>query len=51
MGERVWCDTEQIQRNAVKIKRKNFWENVRMKIIIWGILALVVIILLMRIFS
>merc|ERR1739848_530354 len=38
--------TEQFQRAAVKIKRKHFWENMKMKIIIGVVLAVTVIIII-----
>merc|ERR1711944_124829 len=38
--------TEQFQRAAVKIKRKHFWENMKMKIIIGVVLAVIVIIII-----
>ena len=50
-AERLQEGTEQFQRNAVRIKRKNFWENMKMKIIIGGVSAFIVIILLVWIFS
>lgn len=38
--------TEQFHRAAVKIKRKHFWENAKMKIIIGVVISVVVIIII-----
>ena len=38
--------TEQFHRAAVKIKRKHFWENMKMKIIIGVVISVVVIIII-----
>jgi vesicle-associated membrane protein 4 len=38
--------TEQFHRAAVKIKRKKFWENMKMKIIIGVIIAVIIIIII-----
>jgi hypothetical protein len=43
--------TRQFHASAVRVKRKHFWENMKMKIIIGSIVGVVVIALLIWIFS
>ncbi len=38
--------TEQFHKAAVKIKRKHFWENMKMKIIIGVVIAVIIIIII-----
>lgn len=45
-ADQLQAGTEQFHRAAVKIKRKHFWENMKMKIIIGVVIAVVVIIII-----
>ena len=38
--------TEQFHRSATRIKKKNFWENMKMKIIIGVVISVVIIIII-----
>ncbi len=50
-AERLQEGTEQFHRSAVRIKRKQFWENMKMKIIIGVVAAVVIIIFLVWLFN
>lgn len=45
-ADQLQAGTEQFHRAAVKIKRKKFWENMKMKIIIGVIIAVIIIIII-----
>ena len=45
-AERLQEGTEQFHRAAVKIKRKHFWENMKMKIIIGVVISVIIIIII-----
>eukprot|EP00093_Oithona_nana_P001526 01526.XXX_5443_5108_1 [CDS] Oithona nana genome sequencing. len=45
-ADQLQAGTEQFHRAAVKIKRKHFWENAKMKIIIGVVISVVVIIII-----
>lgn len=49
-ADRLQEGTEQFHRSAVRIKRKQFWENMKMKIIIGVVIGVVVIMLLVWMF-
>ena len=50
-ADRLQEGTEQFHRSAVRIKRKQWWENMKMKIIIGVVAAAVLLILIVWIFS
>lgn len=50
-ADQLQAGTEQFHRAAVKIKKKKFWENMKMKIIIGVVLAVIFIIILIVAFS
>ena len=50
-AERLQEGTEQFHRSAVRIKRKQFWENMKMKIIIGVVVAVIIIGILIWLFS
>lgn len=45
-AEHLQEGTEQFQRAAIKIKRKHFWENMKMKIIIGVVISVIIIIII-----
>ena len=50
-ADRLQEGTEQFHRSAVRIKRKQWWENMKMKIIIGVVVAVVLLILIVWAFS
>ena len=49
-ADRLQEGTEQFHRSAVRIKRKQFWENMKMKIIIGSVSVIVVLVLIIWLF-
>ncbi len=45
-ADQLQAGTEQFHRAAVKIKRKQWWENMKMKIIIGVVIAVIIIIII-----
>lgn len=50
-ADQLQAGTEQFHRAAVKIKKKKWWENMKMKIIIGVVIAVIFIIILIAAFS
>jgi len=50
-ADRLQEGTEQFHRSAIRVKRKQWWENMKMKIIIGVTVSVAVIIILVIIFS
>eukprot|EP00095_Tigriopus_kingsejongensis_P012536 snap_masked-scaffold262_size232883-processed-gene-0.10 protein:Tk12536 transcript:snap_masked-scaffold262_size232883-processed-gene-0.10-mRNA-1 annotation:"Synaptobrevin-1" len=50
-ADRLQEGTEQFHRSAVRIKRKQFWENMKMKIIIGVVISVIVLAILIWLFS
>ena len=45
-ADRLQAETEQFQKAATRIKKKQFWENMKMKIIIGVVISVVIIIII-----
>ena len=45
-ADQLQAGTEQFHRAAVKIKRKQWWENMKMKLIIGVVIAVIIIIII-----
>ena len=45
-ADQLQAGTEQFHRAAVKIKRKKFWENMKMKIVIGVVISVLIIIII-----
>nr|ADD38724.1 Synaptobrevin-1 [Lepeophtheirus salmonis] len=50
-ADRLQEGTEQFHRSAVRIKRKQFWQNMKMKIIICVVIFVVLVIIIALLFS
>ena len=45
-SDRLLEGTEQFHRSATRIKKKHFWENMKMKIIIGVVIAVIILIII-----
>ena len=45
-SEQLQAGTEQFHRSATRIKKKHFWENMKMKIIIGVVIAVIILIII-----
>jgi vesicle-associated membrane protein 4 len=45
-ADRLQEGTEQFHRSATRIKKKHFWENMKMKIIIGVVIAVIILIII-----
>ena len=50
-AERLQEGTEQFHKSSIRIKRKQFWENMKMKIIIGVVVLVIILVFLIWLFS